>query len=249
MSRAIRRASSGRTPSSSFESSPSPSACEPAADPLAPRRDAGRRRPRASASTVSVGEREAELRDEPETAEDAQRILAEALRARRCAGAGARGRATPSNGSTSSPVSSRLRDRVHREVATPHVVLDRDRSGPRRSRSRGAPARRCARRRGGVSSMPAGTSRAHRAVARVEAHADELAVHLHVLDAPVRLERRAEPGLVDPRDEEVLVGVLDPEQLVAHRARRRRTRRGGASGCSGGSRSARCPARASRARL
>ena len=72
--------------------------------------------------------------------------------------------------------------------------------------------------RGGVSSIPAGTSAPDVAVARVEAHADELAVHLHVLDAPVRLERRAQPGLVDPGHEEVLVGVLDAEQLVADRA-------------------------------
>ena len=52
----------------------------------------------------------------------------------------------------------------------------------------------------------------------MEAHADELAVHLHVLDPPVRLEQRAQPGLVDARDEEVLVRVGDAEQLVAHRA-------------------------------
>ena len=46
---------------------------------------------------------------------------------------------------------------------------------------------------------------------------DELAVDLHVVHAPVGLERRAETRLVEPRDEEVLVCVRDPEQLVTHR--------------------------------
>jgi hypothetical protein len=43
-------------------------------------------------------------------------------------------------------------------------------------------------------------------------------VHLHVLDATVRQEERAEALLVDTGDEEILVGVLDPEQLVANGA-------------------------------
>ena len=72
--------------------------------------------------------------------------------------------------------------------------------------------------RGGVSSIPAGTSLADRRVPRMEPHADELSVHLHVLDAAVRLEHVSQPGLVDAGDEEVLVRVLDPEQLVANRA-------------------------------
>ena len=57
-----------------------------------------------------------------------------------------------------------------------------------------------------------------RGIARVEAHPDELAVHLHVVDAAVRLERGPQPRLVEAGDEEVLVRVLDPEQLVADRA-------------------------------
>ncbi len=104
---------------------------------------------------------------------------------------------------------------VDREVAPRHVVRDRDgRDRPTISKSRWpGPTLRSF--RGGVSSIPAGTSARDRAIPRVEADPDELAVHLHVLDAPVRLERGAEPGVVDARDEEVLVRVRDPEQLVA----------------------------------
>ena len=51
----------------------------------------------------------------------------------------------------------------------------------------------------------------------MQAHADELAVDLHVLDAAVGLEQRAETGLVDAGHEKVLVAVGNAEQLVAHR--------------------------------
>ena len=50
----------------------------------------------------------------------------------------------------------------------------------------------------------------------MQAHADELAVDLHVLDAAVGLEERAEAGLVDAGHEKVLVAVRNAEQLVAH---------------------------------
>ena len=48
----------------------------------------------------------------------------------------------------------------------------------------------------------------------------ELAVHLHVLHATVRLEQRPQAGLVDARDDEVLLAValLAAEELVADRA-------------------------------
>ena len=72
--------------------------------------------------------------------------------------------------------------------------------------------------RGGVSSMPAGASARIGPVTRVEAHADELAVDLHVLDAAVRLEERPQPRLVDAGNEEVLVAVREAEELVPHRA-------------------------------
>jgi hypothetical protein len=109
------------------------------------------------------------------------------------------------------------RHRVHGEVSPRHVVGDRHgRVGDdlevamTRADARLAPrwrdldSRRC--------------QLADRPVAREEAHTHELAVHLHVLDAPVGREGGAQPGLVDAGDEEVLVGVLDPEQLVTHRA-------------------------------
>ena len=65
---------------------------------------------------------------------------------------------------------------------------------------------------------PCRGERAHLAVVRVEPDADELSVHLHVVDPSVRLERRTKPGVIDAGDEKVLVGVRDPEKLVAHGA-------------------------------
>ena len=44
----------------------------------------------------------------------------------------------------------------------------------------------------------------------MQAHADELAVDLHVLDAPVGLEERAKSGLIDAGHEKVLVAVGMP---------------------------------------
>ena len=106
---------------------------------------------------------------------------------------------------------------VDREVTARHVLLEPDRRvaddgevavpGPRR------PLR--ARRR---EVDTGGHERAHRAVARVQAHADELSVHLHVLDTAVGLEQRAEACLVDAGHEKVLVAVGNAEQLVADRA-------------------------------
>ena len=61
---------------------------------------------------------------------------------------------------------------------------------------------------------PGGCGGADARVPRVEAHPDELAVHLHVVDAAVRLERGPQARLVEAGNEEVLVRVLDAEQLV-----------------------------------
>ena len=65
---------------------------------------------------------------------------------------------------------------------------------------------------------PLGGERSRAAVGRVESHADELAVHLQILDPAVRSERGAKPGMIDARDEEVLVVVGKPQELVAHGA-------------------------------
>ena len=107
--------------------------------------------------------------------------------------------------------------RVDGEVAPRHVVRDRhggigdDLEVAMTRADARLPPRRC-------QLDPGRHERPDRPVARVEADADELAVHLHVLDPPVRLERGAQAGVVDARDEEVLVRVRDPEQLVAHGA-------------------------------
>src|SRR5262249_37434342 len=108
-------------------------------------------------------------------------------------------------------------DRVHREVAAPHVVLDRERRvghdlevvPPR------AGADLLARRR----ELDAGRRElADLAVARVEPHADEPPRDDEILDLPVRLERAFQAVGVDARHEEVRVLRLEPEQLVADRA-------------------------------
>ena len=215
MSRAIRRASSGRTPSSSFDSSPIPSASRP--PPI--RSPDTWRRPPASAricDSVSAGSVnpscETSRRPRRMRRGSSRKLSGETVRSSRRSRS-----ATPSNGSTISPVSRRFAMAFtvkSRRAMSSSIEIVRS-ATISKSRCPG-PVLRSA--RGGVSSMPAGTSRADLAVARVEAHADELAVHLHVLHPAVRLERRAQPGLVDARDEEVLVGVLDPEQLVANGA-------------------------------
>jgi hypothetical protein len=43
-------------------------------------------------------------------------------------------------------------------------------------------------------------------------------VHVHVLDAAVRLEHSSQPGVVDAEDEKVLVLVRPAEKLVAYSA-------------------------------
>ena len=193
---------------------PEPVRLLPAADPL--RRDV----PQAAGARAHlveglVGEREVELRDEAQAAEDAQGILLEA----------------PGRDRAQEPLLEidaaaervdelvrlePLRHRVDGEVAAPHVVLDRD-GGIRHDLEVAVPrpdAALAPRRR---QLDARGRRRPHRGIARVKPHPDELAVDLHVVHAPVGLERRAETRLVEPRDEEVLVRVRDPEQLVAHR--------------------------------
>jgi hypothetical protein len=108
-------------------------------------------------------------------------------------------------------------DRVHGEVAAPHVVLDRrGRVGHDLEVVMPWPRAPLDPRRGQLD--PPGRERGNRWIGRVEPHPDELAVHLHVLDAPMRLEGGTELRMVDAGDEKILVRVRDPEQLVAHRA-------------------------------
>ena len=206
----------GPRPSRSIDSSPIPSASTPP-----PIRSAETwRRPPASSAHLRRASRPSSVNASCETrrrpAEDPQRVLAEALRAD---GARARGARGPRAAEGVDELARRepARHRVDREVAARHVLLDRDGRVGDDLEVAVARARRCARARRRQLD-PGGASARIAAVARVEADADELSVHLHVLDPAVRLERRAQAGLIDARDEEVLVGVLDPEQLVAHGA-------------------------------
>ena len=163
-----------------------------------------------------VREREGELGEQSQAAEYAQGVLTEAVRA--CGVELAPLEVgEPSERIDELPGLEAPRHRIDGEVTAGHVVGDRDgRVGDDLEVPvPGADAPLLPRRRqldtGGRESPDPG-------VPRVEADADELPVHLHVLHPTVRLECRAEAGVVDPGDEEVLVGVRDAEQLVAHRA-------------------------------
>ena len=166
-----------------------------------------------------AGEVEAELGDEPQPAQDAERILAEARR-RDGTQLAAREVAHTAEG-----VDQLARSRAGSAIALTvksrrrHVLLERDRRvGDDREVAMaraGAPLgpRRC--------QLDARRRRALRmdASSRMEAHADELAVHLHVLDAPVRLRaRRGARRWSTPGTRKSSSVCGDAEQLVAHGA-------------------------------
>ena len=69
--------------------------------------------------------------------------------------------------------------------------------------------------RGGVRSMPAGTSARTARSRGCRRTPTSCPCTSHVLDAAVGLEERAQARLVDPGHEEVLVAVRNAEQLVA----------------------------------
>ena len=124
MSRASLSAFAGCAPSSSFESSPSPSAASP--PPIRSRRDVLElRRPLAHLTQRVLVGVEAELRDEPQAAHDPQRVVPEARRARRAEDTalevGAAAERIEHLAGLEPP-----RDRVDREVAALHVLLERD---------------------------------------------------------------------------------------------------------------------------
>ena len=213
MSRASRSAGPGSRPSRSFDSSPIPSALIPP--------------PIRSAETCASPRR---LRLHLRAASRRERRSRAARRsaARGRSGAGPRrSSSAPTVRSVAArevglaaeridelAVASAARHGVDREVAAGHVLLERDAgvaddrevAVARPGRALGARWRQL---------DPGGASARIGRVARVEAHADELPVHLHVLDPAVRLEQRPQPGLVDAGNDEVLVRVRQPEQLVA----------------------------------
>ena len=163
-----------------------------------------------------VRERERQLGEEPQAAQNAQRVLPEAVRA---------------DGVELTPLEvlqppegidqlAGLEPAGHgvdREVAPRHVVRDRHRRvGDDLEVAMARPDAPFLSRRRQLD--PRGSQRADRTITRVEADTDELAVHLHVLDGPVRLERGAQARVVDARHEKVFVRMLDSEELVAHRS-------------------------------
>ena len=203
-------------PSRSFESSPSPSALIPP-----PMRSAETwASPGALASicaVVSGARLEAELRHEPERAHEPERVVVEARRAETVRSSRRSRSPTPPKGSSRSPPSSRIAIALivksRRAMSSASSIAasldDREVAMSRPCRPLGAGRRQLDARRDECPNGP---------IAREEPHADELAVNLHVLDAPVWLEQRAETRLVDAGNEEVLVGVREAEKLVAHRA-------------------------------
>jgi hypothetical protein len=110
-----------------------------------------------------------------------------------------------------------LGDRVDREVAPRHVLLERD---PGVGDDLEVVAARTgrpldARRR---ELEPGGLQRAYLLVTRKQPDADLLVRHDEVLHLPVRLERSPQLGVADARDDEVELAHRPPEQLVAHGA-------------------------------
>ena len=169
--------------------------CETAADPLA-RDEAHLRGPLPHLGERGVVGLEVELRDEAQAADDPQRVVAEARRRRRAEHLAAEV-ALAVERVEQLPGLEPLRDRVDREVAALHVLLERDgRVGDdlevvaARARSSARPA--AARTRSPPGERDARPGRGQQARADVLAGDDE------VLDLPVRLERRAQLGMPTP---------------------------------------------------
>ena len=104
-----------------------------------------------------------------------------------------------------------------REVAALHVLLERDsRVGDDLEVVSARPRRALDTWR---RELDAGRlQRAGLPVAGQEAGTDPLVCDDQVLDAPVRLERSAQLGVTDARDDEVELLDRDPEKLVPHGA-------------------------------
>jgi hypothetical protein len=195
---------------------PHPVRGQAAADPLA--RDVlDLRRPLAHLPQRVPVRVDAELGDEAEAADDPERVVAEARRARRAEDAALEVLAAVQR------VEDLARreaagDRVDREVAPLHVLLERDAGvgGDHEVVAAGAGRALDPRRRELDSRR---LERARRLVPREQPDADALVGDDEVLHLPVRLERGAELLVPDPGDDEVEVAAgRPPEQLVAHGA-------------------------------
>ena len=220
VSRASRSAFAGCAPSSSFDSSPIPSAARPPPIRSPETSSTLAASSRICASVCSSGSRPScETNRRPRTSRSGSsaKLDGETVRS-----VFASRSARPPCGSTSVAVGEAPRHRVDGEVAAREILLDASPRDRRRSRSRAVPARSSTSRRGGASSMPARASFRTSRVARIEADADRPAGDDELLRAAVRLERGAQPLDVDPGDEEV--GVLRLAARAARRAPRRRRR-------------------------
>ena len=185
---------------------------QPAADPLAgdvvdPRRPLAH-----LAQRVLVGI-DVELRDEAEAADDPERVVAEARRPGRAENAPLEVGAAAER-VEDLPRLEPTRDRVDREVAPLHVLLERDLAVGDDLEVVPAGAGRAldARRR---ELDPGRLERPRRLVPRQQPHADALVGDDEILDLAVRLERLPQLGVTHARDDEVELRRRPPEQLVA----------------------------------
>ena len=218
MSRASRSAFNGFVPRSSFDSSPRPSAARP--PPI--RSPETSRTPVASARicrnvSSSGSTSSCETNRSPRTRRrgSSAKLVGETVRRMR------RSRSSrPPNGSTRVPSESRRaialivksrRDRSSSTVASGSTTISKScRPGPVETS-----------RRGGASSIPAGTFRRSARSAREETDADGAAGDVQLLRPPVGGECVAQAGDVDAGDEEVRVLRVASGELVADGAAHR----------------------------
>jgi hypothetical protein len=156
------------------------------------------------------------LRDEPKAAHDPQRVVPEARRARRTENTALEVGAA-AEGIEDLPGLEPPCDRVDREVAALHVLLERDpRVGDDLEVVAARPGRALDARRRELD--PGRLERTSVPVPRQQADAHALVGDDQILDSAVRLERGAQLGMADPGDDEVELLRGDPEHLVAHGA-------------------------------
>ena len=179
---------------------PHPVRRQPAADPLT--RDVlDPRRPLAHLPQRVVVGIDIELRDEAKTADDPERVVAEARRPGRAEDAPLE-IAAAAERVDDLPRLEPPRDRVDREVAPLHVLLERDLAvGDDLEVVPAGAGRALDTRRRELD--PGRLERPRRLVPRQQPHADALVGDDEILDLPVRLERGPQLVVPDARDDEV----------------------------------------------
>ena len=174
------------------------------------------RRPLAHLAQRVLVRLDVELRDEAKAADDPERVVTEARRPGRAEDAALEVGAAAERVENLARLEP-ARDRVDREVAPLHVLLERDLAVRDDLEVVPAGAGRALdpRRR---ELDPGRLQRARRLVPRQQPHAHALVGDDEILDPPVRLERRPQLRVADAGDDEIELRRRPSEQLVAHRA-------------------------------